>query len=133
MKAIEMKTELQSFADKWLAAWTGNNPALLLDFYTADAFYLDPANPKGLKGHEQLLMYFEKLLKRNPNWKWTAAELFPTEKGFTLKWKAEIPIVEETLIMNGLDIVEITNEKISRNEVYFDRYDWIMKLTNKHQ
>jgi hypothetical protein len=27
-----------------------------------------------------------------------------------------------------LDIVELTGDTISRNEVYFDRHNWIMKL-----
>lgn len=122
---------LQSFTEKWLSAWTGNQPEILLDFYTEDAFYSDPAKPNGLKGKEQLFAYFKKLLQRNPNWKWTIVEIFETEKGFTLKWKAEIPIELENLIIYGLDIVEITNDKISRNEVYFDRHDWIVKMTNK--
>ena len=124
------KALLKSFADNWLSAWTGNKPAILLDFYTDDAFYLDPAYPKGLKGKEQLSTYLKKLLQRNPDWKWTAEELFPTEKGFTLKWKAEIPINGEALVIYGLDIVELTDNRISRNEVYFDRHDWLMKFTN---
>jgi len=125
------KIVLQSFTEKWLSSWTGNQPEILLDFYTEDAFYSDPAKPNGLMGKEQLFAYFKKLLQRNPNWKWTIVEIFETEKGFTLKWKAEIPIGLENLIIYGLDIVEITNNKISRNEVYFDRHDWIMKMTNK--
>ena len=120
---------LPSFVDAWLASWTGNHPEVLLEFYTRDVFYLDPANPKGLTGKEQLSAYLKKLLQKNPHWKWTREEIFPTEKGFTLKWKAEIPTAGENLILYGLDIVEMTGDKISRNEVYFDRYDWLMKLT----
>lgn len=125
------KSMLPSFTDKWLASWRGNHPEILLDFYTEDSFYLDPANPNGLKGKEQIRIYFKKLLHRNPNWKWTAEEIFPTEKGFTLKWKAEIPVADENLFIYGLDIVELANDKISRNEVYFDRYDWVMMLSKK--
>lgn len=122
---------LQPFVDKWLASWTGNRPDVLLGFYTSDAFYLDPAKPKGLNGKEQLFTYFKKLLQRNPDWKWIPEEIFPTEKGFTLKWRAEIPIAEEIFIIYGLDIVEMTDNKISRNEVYFDRHEWLMKITKK--
>lgn len=125
------KIELRSFTEKWLASWTGNQPEILLDFYSEDAFYSDPANPNGLKGKEQLFVYFKKLLQRNPNWKWTIEEVFKTEKGFTLKWKAEIPVELENLIIYGLDIVEMTNDKISRNEVYFDTHNWIMKMTKQ--
>lgn len=119
---------LQTFTDQWLASWSGNRPDILLDFYTPDAFYLDPANPQGLSGKEQLSIYFKKLLGKNPGWKWTREEIFPTEKGFTLKWKAEIPIATETITLHGLDIVEMTGNKISRNEVYFDRHDWMLKM-----
>lgn len=125
------KIVLQSFTEKWLSSWTGNQPEILLDFYTEEAFYSDPATPNGLKGKEQLFAYFKKLLQRNPNWKWTIVEIFQTEKGFTLKWKAEIPFELENLIIHGLDIVEVTNGKISRNEVYFDTHNWILKMTNK--
>ena len=123
------ENSLQSFADSWLASWTGNRPDVLIEFYSQNAFYLDPAKPKGLSGKEDIFSYFKKLLQKNPNWKWTRKEIFPTEKGFTLKWKAEIPIENENLILFGLDIVEMTGDKISRNEVYFDRYDWLMKMT----
>ena len=123
------KNSLQSFADCWLASWTGNKPDILIDFYSQNAFYLDPAKPSGLSGMENILNYFKKLLQKNPNWKWTREEIFPIEKGFTLKWKAEIPIANENLILCGLDIVEMTGDKISRNEVYFDRYDLLTKMT----
>lgn len=114
-----------SFCNEWLSAWTGNRPATLLEFYTEDAFYLDPAYPDGLKGREQLSEYFIKLLGRNPDWKWEAVELFTTEKGFTLKWKAIIPVKNNQLITYGLDIVEMRGRQICRNEVYFDRVKWL--------
>ena len=123
------KNSLQLFADRWLASWTGNRPDVLIDFYSQNAFYLDPAKPNGLSGRENILTYFKKLLQKNPNWKWAREEIFLTEKGFTLKWKAEIPIANENLILCGLDIVEMTGDKISRNEVYFDRYDLLTKMT----
>ena len=122
---------LHPFMDSWLASWTGNRPLILLNFYSQDAYYRDPVTPDGLRGREQISVYFKKLLQKNQNWKWTREEIFPTEKGFTLKWKAEIPLEEEILIIYGLDIVEITDNKISRNEVYFDRHDWLMKIIKK--
>ena len=118
----------KQFCDSWLAAWTGNQPEQLLKFYTNDAFYLDPAMKQGLKGNEQLLAYFSKLLKYNPTWKWEAIEVMDTQKGFTLKWKATIPVGDKTIIEYGLDIVELTEGKISRNEVYFDRVEWMKAM-----
>ena len=112
--------EAEIFCEKWLPSWTGDNPAALIKFYSDDALYLDPTIKEGLKGKGSLLTYFTKLLKNNPNWKWTSEEIIPTEKGFTLKWKAVIPAGQEEIIEYGLDIVEITDGKITRNEVYFD-------------
>ncbi|GEM_PF-6620569 len=41
--------EAKAFAEKWLPAWTGNNPELLASFYTEDAFYSDPVIPRGVQ------------------------------------------------------------------------------------
>ena len=113
-------TNLTSFCNQWLADWTRNQPEKLLAFYTESAFYRDPAKPNGLKGRAELLPYFTKLLAKNPNWTWKTVEILPTEKGFVLKWEATIPIGERVVVETGLDIVELSEGKISRNEVYFD-------------
>ncbi|MGD0855207.1 MAG: nuclear transport factor 2 family protein [Dehalococcoidia bacterium] len=111
----------QELCNRWLPAWTGNCPDKLIEFYAADAFYSDPVRREGLRGHAQILPYFERLLAQNPQWKWEAVELFPTDKGFTGKWKATIPAGNTTVIEYGVDIVEVADGKITRNEVYFDR------------
>ena len=80
------------------------------------------------------LILLKKLLKRNPNWKWKLIELFPTEKGYNLKWKATIHIGTEQIIEYGMDIVELdpTNKrKIRRNEVYFDRTQFFSTLQSQ--
>ena len=111
-----------SFCEKWLKAWTGNKPQELLSFYHETAFYRDPVVKNGLKGHQEILPYFTKLLAKNPNWVWKQKEIIPTEKGFILKWIATIPLQAKTCEEEGLDIVEIDSDfKITRNEVYFDR------------
>lgn len=112
--------DLSKFCRDWLAAWTGNEPVRLREFYSEDAFYRDPARPDGLRGKE-LLPYFQKLLERNPNWVWEPLEILPTPSGFCLKWKATIPINGRVVHETGLDIVELKNGKITRNEVWFDR------------
>ena len=125
------ETNYYQFCTDWLNAWTGNKPNDLLSYYTADAFYSDPANPAGLKGQAQMQPYFEKLLSKNPDWKWEVAELFNTAKGFTLKWKASIPVNGKQLFLHGLDIVELEGNQISRNEVYFDRVPWLQLAGGK--
>jgi hypothetical protein len=105
------------FCSRWLRAWTGNEPERLLEFYDQQAFYLDPAHSRGLKGKEQIRPYFCKLLARYPDWEWRAKEIFPSDKGFLLKWQAELG---DGIRFSGVDIVEIQAGKIIRNEVYFD-------------
>lgn len=112
---------LTDFSNRWLDTWTGNRPEALIEFYSADAFYCDPARPAGLRGKEELLGYFQKLLAQNPDWIWKAKELIETERGFVLKWTANIPTASSLVIVDGLDIVELQDERITRNEVYFDR------------
>lgn len=90
-------------------------------FYAEDAFYSDPAKREGMRGHAQLLQYFKRLLAANPDWVWELVEAIPTEKGFTGKWKATIPVGNQVIVEYGVDIVEIVGGKVTRNEVYFDR------------
>ena len=113
-------TEATAFCKVWLAAWTGNQPDQLIQFYDFKAYYQDPAQPQGLRGRDAILIYFTKLLRRNPTWVWKQEEIFLTQQGFTLKWKAEIPAPSQTLELTGLDIVELEADLITRNEVYFD-------------
>jgi hypothetical protein len=68
-----------------------------------------------------LFEYFTKLLKKNPDWVWTAREVIPTAEGFVLKWNATIPSQSFSVTVEGLDILELREGKITRNEVYFDR------------
>lgn len=118
--------QARRFAERWLPAWTGNDPELLASFYSDDAFYLDPAVPDGLEGKPAILEYFRKLLARNPDWAWTQIEGIPMEGGFLNKWHARIPAGEETLEIVGVCFVQFDDEgKIRRNEVYFDRTELI--------
>ena len=123
--------DAENFCNAWLPAWTGNNPDRLAEFYSADALYRDPTSRDGLRGRAAILPYFKKLLKNNPDWKWTHEEIIPTEKGFVLKWKAVIPVRDEEVIEEGLDIVEVENGKITRNEVFFDTLKLITRIAGK--
>jgi len=122
------REEILNFCGRWLRAWQGDRPGDLIEFYSDDALYIDPANKKGLKGRDQILPYFKKLLAANPNWKWEPIEVFPTDLGFVAKWRASIPVGKEVITEYGMDIVEIERGKIRRNEVYFDRSSLIDAL-----
>lgn len=127
------KKRLLQFCEKWLSAWTGNNPTALLKFYHENALYIDPANTEGLKGHKEIGRYLERLLAMNPDWTWKPIEVFPIETGAILKWECTIPVGKETIHEFGLDIVEIEGEKITRNEVYFDRTKLLAAIEKKRR
>jgi hypothetical protein len=111
----------RAFAAAWLPAWTGNDPARLAAFYTDDAFYADPAIPDGVRGRQALLAYFGKLLARNPAWVWTHRGSVPLPDGFLNRWHASIPVGERTVEVDGVCSVQLRDDRIYANEVFFDR------------
>jgi hypothetical protein len=126
------KQQALVFCRNWLKAWTGNKPEELVMFYAEDAFYRDPAKPKGLRGHSELLAYFRSLLEHNPSWIWEADEIFLIEGGFVLRWRASIPAGRTVIRETGLDIVLVYNGLIIRNEVFFDRSRLIAEMAKSH-
>jgi len=125
--------QAKAFAERWLPAWTGNDPGLLASFYSEDAFYLDPGVPNGIHGKPALISYFGKLLAYNPDWLWSQIEGIPMEGGFLNKWLAKIPVGEKTLEIVGVCLVQLDAAgKIRRNEVYFDRHALLSEI-EKHR
>ena len=123
------KEEAKLFTEKWLPDWTGNNPEKLVDYYSNDVFYLDPGIPEGVKGKDELLNYFKKLLAQNPKWIWTQIEAIPLEQGFLNKWLAKIPVGEKTIECIGICFLQFDGQgKIRRNEVYFDRTELVSEI-----
>ncbi len=128
------KDEAREFASRWLPAWTGNEPEKLAAFYSDDAFYLDPAVPRGIQGKEKLLAYFRKLLAQNPGWIWTQIEGIPLEGGFLNKWHARIPIGGKDVECVGVCFVQFDGQgKIRRNEVFFDRTEMMLEMSRQKQ
>ena len=113
--------EAVDFTDRWLPAWTGNDPDRLASFYANDVFYSDPAVPDGVEGKEALRRYFGALLSRFPDWKWRNVDATPMQGGFLNVWHATIPVAGQILEVEGACTVELRDGLISRNRVYFDR------------
>jgi hypothetical protein len=115
--------EAKAFAERWLPAWTGNQPEGLADFYTEDAFYSDPALPSGAKGRDELVAYFRKLLGSNPDWVWTHRGSLPIADGFLNFWHARIPAGPRVVEADGVCTVQLREGRIYANRVFFDRSD----------
>ena len=110
----------RAFAERWLPAWSGNRPELLLSFYSPDAVYSDPSIPKGVHGREELLAYFSRLLAKNPDWVWTQRDSIPMQDGFLNLWHASIPVRRKVVEVDGVCTVQLRDGLIYANHVYFD-------------
>jgi len=121
--------EARAFAERWLPAWTGNQPERLAAFYSEDTFYCDPVIPEGVRGRAALTTYFRKLLARNPAWVWTHRGSMPMADGFANLWHASIPVGGRTVEVDGLCTVQLRDGLIYRNEVYFDRTELLAALS----
>lgn len=117
-----------AFADRWLPAWTGNDPERLASFYTEDAFYSDPAVPAGIEGKPALIRYFSALLARFPDWEWSNVDAIPLAGGFLNVWRARIPIGGDPLECEGVCTVQLRDGLIERNRVYFDRSELLSAI-----
>lgn len=115
------KKELETYLGKWIKSWSGNEPQKLIKFYSANAYFQDPLNPKGLTKKKEIEPYFKKLLAKNPNWEWEITEVIPNKKGCIVKTEAVVPHKKKKVKVSCVDILEMKGKKIVRNEVYFDR------------
>jgi hypothetical protein len=132
---IMMTTEeAREFTDRWLPCWTGNKPEKLLEFYADDAFFLDPGRPTGIKGKNQLTIYFTKVLGHNPTWIWTQIEPIPLEGGFMNRLEARIPVGDKIVECSALCFLQFNERgKVKRNEIYFDRTELIKEINKFRQ
>lgn len=123
--------DARAYAERWLPAWTGNRPDLLVSFYTNDAFYSDPAIPTGVRGRDALLAYFRKLLARNPDWIWRHRGSIPIFDGFLNHWHATIPVGDHIVEVTGVCAVQLRDHLIYSNQVFFDRSELLAALAKK--
>jgi len=123
----------RAFAERWLPAWTGNRPELLVSFYTDDAFYADPAIRAGVRGRAALLAYFTKLLARYPDWVWTHRGSIALVDGFLNQWHASIPTGEQVVEVDGVCTVQLRDGRIYSNEVFFDRSALLVGVTGRRR
>jgi len=108
---------MEAFVDEWLKAWSDKDVIKLLSFYADDFLYLDPGTRGSITNKAHFEKYLTKLFSAFPAWKWERVELFES----SLKWRATFSFKEKPITLDGLDILIIEEDKIVRNEVYFDR------------
>lgn len=110
---------IEDFVKDWLAAWTGTNGDEAIRYYHRDVKYIDPANPKGLRGAHELKVYLDKLINKYGSWKWTLLTVRPiSDTRYQVNWKMTSPKISKSTL--GSDIIEFKDGVIVFNEVNFD-------------
>ena len=110
--------------DRRIAAWNSQDVDAVLDCYTEDLVYRDPNTRGEVKGRENMRRYLRKLFA-SWNMHWSLREVLPLAnvEGSAALWHASFRRGPggETVEVDGMDLVLLEGERISRNEVYFDR------------
>ena len=110
--------------DPRIAAWNTQDVEAVLDCYTNDLVYRDPNTRGEVKGRDNMRRYLRKLFA---SWSmhWTLREVYrlADAEGSAALWHASFQRTQggETVDADGMDLVLLEGDRISRNEVYFDR------------
>lgn len=118
---------------------TGEIPKLvdkLLELYAEDVELVDPNAPEMVQadsfaGKAQVRKYYEAVLAAYPVWNFTILEIFPTEKGFVLRYEGRDagPVKR----FEGVDILELKKQKqgwrIAKLMGYYDRAPFMTPAT----
>jgi ketosteroid isomerase-like protein len=113
-----------ALAEGFLAAWNSQDVDRLLGCYTPDVRYRDPNTAGFVEGHEALGRYLTQLFD---NWEmhWSLREAYPLRdvEGAGALWRATLRPTggERSVEVEGMDLALLDGDRLSRNDVYFDR------------
>jgi ketosteroid isomerase-like protein len=111
--------DIAQFNRDWLAAWSDKDVPKLLEFYSNDVQYRDPAVPQGLTGQAALKTYLTQLFANTPPMRYEPETVWPIEGGFCGRWYCTIDLGNgKQSQMRGFDLCRIENGRIVENEVY---------------
>lgn len=116
--------QLNEFANRFLGAWNSQDVEAVVACYTDDVTYVDPNTRGAVQGADAMRRYLTKLFE---NWQmhWELREGYPAmeDAAAAVLWHASIKKEgnEESVEVDGMDLVVMEGDRIKRNEVYFDR------------
>lgn len=103
----------------WLLAWSNKDVSKLLEFYTPDVRYRDPAVPTGVVGQDALRTYLTQLFASTPPMWYEPETVWPIEGGFCGRWYCTIDLGGgKRGKLRGFDLCRLDNGRIVENEVY---------------
>ena len=118
------RATMLSLAERFLGAWNTQDVERVLGCYTADLEYRDPNTRGAVRGADAMRRYLSKLFAGwKMHWALREAHLFDDRAGCAVLWHATFqrPGSETTIGIDGMDLVEVRDDRIARNEVCFDR------------
>ncbi len=129
IKTNERRTAMEGkrmyeLIETFLSAWNSQDVERVVACYTDDLVYRDPNTQGEVQGADSMRRYLKKLFSA---WEmtWAMREMRPLhdEKGGAFLWRATFkrPNGKQVVEADGMDLALIEGERISRNEVYFDR------------
>jgi ketosteroid isomerase-like protein len=118
------KEAIRERATAVLSAWNSQDVDRVLVCYTEDCLYRDPNTRGAVTGHDALRRYLTRLF-RDWRMRWSLREFFAFADGSggAFLWDAQLTPAAggKTMDISGMDLVLLRGERLSRNEVYFDR------------
>ena len=118
------RQQMLALAEEFLGAWNTQEVDRVLSCYTADLEYRDPNTHGAVHGTEAMRRYLKKLFSRwRMHWSLREAHLFDDGRGCAVLWHATLRLLDGDVPIgiDGIDFVEVRDNRIARNEVVFDR------------
>ena len=126
--------EAMDFCQTWLSAWVGGKPAAkgLLEYYHPEAILCDPNHPEPVKGHKELLPFFESMLEIYPDWEFEIKNLYPLENGFVFIYNTDLKFGGKVFKnFRGLDVIVMKDNKIIEHQGFYDRTELALHTLGK--
>jgi len=118
------RDKMLALAEEFLGAWNTQDVERVVACYTADLEYRDPNTRGAVPGADAMRRYLSKLFANwQMHWSLREAHLLDGGRGCAVLWHATFrrPPADTVIEIDGMDLVEVRDGRISRNEVYFDR------------
>ena len=133
------ESRMYELTEKFLSAWNAQDVERVVGIYTDDVTYIDPNTRGAVKGADALRRYLKKLFAHwKMHWSLREAFLLDGRNGCAVLWHAtfQTPDGGTTVEADGMDLVIVRDDRVERNEVYFDRTVlaqlWGMVRDNQH-
>ena len=116
----------RELCERWLKAWSGNDPQAVVDMLSEDAVYRDPVRSTGWYGKLAIAEYLDIVFVRNPEWKFTLVDCWDIDKDtIVMKRRIRNTIDNRVFEDNGVEFLEVNSDGlISSVEMYYDRAAW---------